>query len=69
MARPGDSFPDAHHNLFELFVRAAKKELLNARKRKTLGLKNANRFQLEQMPPTIPAPPPDSGASSNPELR
>ena len=56
MARPRDNFPDAHHNLFELLIRAAKKELLNARKRETLGLENANRFQLEQMPPPVAAP-------------
>ena len=55
MARPRDSFPDAPHNLFELLIRAAKKELLNARKRETLGLENANRFQLEQMPPPVAA--------------
>ena len=49
-------FSSAPHNLFEFRIRAAKKELLNARKRKTLGLENANRLQLEQMPPPVSAP-------------
>ncbi len=56
MARRRDSFPDAPHNVFEFRIRAAKKELLNARKRKTLRLENANCFQLEQVPPPVAAP-------------
>ena len=55
MAHRRDSFPDAPHNLFEFRIRAAKKELLNARKRETLGLEKANRLQLEQMPPPVAA--------------
>ena len=55
MAHRRHSFPDAPHNLFEFRIRAAKKELLNARKRETLGLEKANRLQLEQMPPPVAA--------------
>ena len=50
------NFSSALRDLLEFRVRAPKQELLDTRKRKTLGLQNADRLQLEEMPPPVSGP-------------